>query len=121
MYNTFAIIENLVEVRPEMALTICSRTHILTFLVERLSQKNFDSNKLYCSEILCILLQGDIANCRRFVEKDGLQGDMDGIDALLQILFHYRKKEDLPNDEEECVHNLFHAMVLKSPRFFIFI
>lgn len=37
--------------------------------------------------------------------------DMDVIDALLQILFQYRKKEDLLSDEEECVHNLFDSMV----------
>ena len=36
---------------------------------------------------------------------------MDVIDALLQILFQYRKKEDLLTDEEECVHNLFDSMV----------
>ena len=110
VYNTLAIVENLVAVRPAIAVTICSKTHLLTFLLERLSSKEFDSNKLYCSEILCVLLQADTANTHRLVEKEGLQNKMDGMDALLQIMFQYRKKEDLPVDEEECVHNLFHSM-----------
>ena len=45
-----------------------------------------------------------------FTDIDGMKG-MDAVDALLQILFQYRKKEDLLSDEEECVRNLFNAMV----------
>lgn len=112
VYNTLAIIENLVTVRPAIAVTICSKTNLLTFLLERLSSKEFDSNKLYCSEILCVLLQADIANTKRLIEKEGLENKMDGMDALLQIMFQYRKKEDLPADEMECVHNIFHSMCI---------
>ena len=112
VYNSLTIIENLVTVKPAIATIICSKTHMLTFLLERLSSKEFDSNKLYCTEILCDLLQADIANARRLVEKEGLQNKMDGMDALLQIMFQYRKKENLPADEEECVHNIFHSMCI---------
>lgn len=122
VYNTFAIIENIgihhislsplmfvlseklialiltpVEVRPDSALMISSKTHILTFLLERLSSKSFDSNKLYCSEIFTVLLQSDVAISRMLVDEGGLQGGMDGIDALLQILFQvsFRKRRML--------------------------
>ena len=91
-------------------MALCARTHIFTYLIERLSAKTFDSNKLYSSEILCILLQADFANVKRITEEGGLRG-MDVIDALLQILFQYRKREDLLSDEEECIHNLFDSMV----------
>lgn len=57
-----AIIENLVEVRPDIAVTTCAKTHILKFLLVRLKVKKFDANKLYCSEILSILLQTDAIN-----------------------------------------------------------
>jgi beta-catenin-like protein 1 len=113
VYNTLAIIENIVSVKPEISVALCARTHIFTFLIERLSAETFDSNKLYSSEIFCILLQADFANVKRVMEEGAVRG-MDIIDALLQILFHYRKKEDLLSDEEECVHNLFDSMVTFS-------
>jgi len=56
------------------------------------------------------LLQADVTNCHRLADVSAMKG-MDAVEALLQILFQYRKKEDLLADEEECVHNLFHAMV----------
>jgi beta-catenin-like protein 1 len=57
VHNTLGIIENLIEVRPDIAVLICSKTHILKFLLARLKVKKFDANKLYASEILSILLQ----------------------------------------------------------------
>ena len=110
VYNTISIIENLVAVKPTTANMLCTKTHFLTFLLERLAWKVFDSNKLFCSEILCVLLQADMTNTALLSDKRSLQGEMDGVDALLQILFQYRKKEDLLSDEEECIHNLFHAL-----------
>lgn len=45
------------KIRPSLCVTICQKTQILPFLLRRLKNKAFDPNKLYCSEILCILLQ----------------------------------------------------------------
>lgn len=72
------VIENLTEYRPEVSHDLASQG-LLKWLLQRIKQKTFDSNKLYASEILAILLQ----------EKDetrALLGDLEGIDLLLQQL-----------------------------------
>jgi hypothetical protein len=57
VHNTFAIIENLIELEPTIASTICRKTELLKFLLRRVMEKKFDPIKLYASEILSILLQ----------------------------------------------------------------
>ena len=52
--------------QPEVAVSVCERTKVLTFLLKRIKAKKFDANKLYCSEILSILLQADSRNQRAF-------------------------------------------------------
>lgn len=61
VYNTFSIIENLVELDSGLAPIICEKTHLLKFLLKRLLVKEYDANKLYSSELLSILLQTDPA------------------------------------------------------------
>lgn len=82
VYNTLAIVENLVEIRPEVAILICDKTNLLHFLLNRLKVKEFDENKLYCAEVLSILMQADVRNQRRICSAP----DLDGMDALLQVL-----------------------------------
>ena len=96
VYFSMGCIENLVEIKPEIALYICERTHVLKFLLLRLKVKKFDTNKLYCSEILSILLQADLANQRRLCNLSGLNG----MDLLLQGISIYRKKDPITSDEE---------------------
>lgn len=95
VHNSLAIIENLVEINPELSVTLCEKTHILKYLLERLKAKKFDANKLYCSEILSILLQTE-QNQRRLCGIAGL----DGMDLLLQAIAVYRKKEVDALDEQ---------------------
>ena len=57
--QTLNIIENLVEIDAANAVLVCKQTHILKYLLSRCKNKAFDSNKLYASEILSILLQAD--------------------------------------------------------------
>ena len=57
MHNTLAIIDNLVEILPEVGKTVCRRTNILKYLLQRVKPKKFDAVKLYASELLSILLQ----------------------------------------------------------------
>lgn len=73
------IIENVIEFRPESSRDLAAQG-LLKWLLQRIKLKApFDSNKLYASEILAILLQ-DNDNTR------SLLGDIDGIDVLLQQL-----------------------------------
>lgn len=73
------IIENIAEFRPEASHDLASQG-LLRWLLHRIKLKApFDSNKLYATEILAILLQ----------ENDktrSLLGEIDGIDVLLQQL-----------------------------------
>ena len=74
-----AIVENLTEIRPEVCLQ-AAQQGLLTWVLKRLRAKTpFDANKLYCSEILSIFLQGTPENRQ-------LLGEIDGIDILLQQL-----------------------------------
>lgn len=70
-----AIIENLLDYKPEISKD-CQA--LLTWLLQRLKAKlPFDGNKLYASEILCILLQNNDDNRKQL-------GSVGGIDTLLQ-------------------------------------
>lgn len=74
-----AIVENLTEMRPEVCIQ-AAQQGLLAWIMKRLRAKSpFDQNKLYCSEILSILLQNT-------AENQQLLGEMDGIDILLQQL-----------------------------------
>lgn len=103
VYNTMAIIENLIEIKPHISVLVCQKTNILVFLLKRLKTKTFDANKLYCSEILSILLQSETENQKLF----GRLHEIDGVDMLLQCIAIYRKKVVDIADEQECVENLF--------------
>lgn len=106
VHDTFAILENILEVRPVYADSICERTPILKYLLTRLKTKVFDDNKLYASEILSILLQTSPENSRRLFQLE----DLDGIDTLLQCIAIYRRKHIDRQDEQECCDNLFLAL-----------
>lgn len=96
VHHSMSILENLVEIRPDLAVTVCEKTHILKYLLLRLKTKQFDANKLYCSEILSILLQSDSRNQVRVCTIAGV----DGMDLLLQSIALYRKKEVDALDEQ---------------------
>jgi beta-catenin-like protein 1 len=77
IHKTLGIIENLVEVMPILAKTICDRTKILTWLIKKISkdknpEKAFDDNKLYASEVLTILLQNSKENQFTLVKMGGI-------------------------------------------------
>ncbi|CAH1780152.1 unnamed protein product [Owenia fusiformis] len=103
VFNTLAIMENILEFRPD----ICSEAaqqNLLTWLLKRLKAKMpFDSNKLYASEILAILLQDTI-------EVRELVGENDGIDILLQQLAAYKRHDPITSEETELMENLFNCV-----------
>lgn len=102
VHQTFSILENLIEIDATCAKIIVQRTKILQYLMERLQRKEWDSNKLYASEILAILIQSAPAPVLdQIVREESL------LDNLLQAIAAYRKKELKLAEEIECVENLF--------------
>eukprot|EP00899_Mesostigma_viride_P004213 jgi/Mesvir1/13793/Mv15956-RA.2 len=103
VHNTLGTIENLIEIKPEVATLVCEKTKILKWLLTRIKAKECDANKLYASEMIAILLQGNAANQKRL-------GNMGGVDALLQALAFYKGRTPAAGEEEEMVENFFDAL-----------
>ncbi len=53
----------MIELRPGVSREVCEKTHLLAFLLARVRVKRFDTNKLYASELLSILLQASGSDC----------------------------------------------------------
>ncbi|XP_035015060.1 beta-catenin-like protein 1 [Hippoglossus stenolepis] len=103
IYNTLAIVENMAEFRPGLCAE-AAQQGLMQWLLKRIKAKiPFDANKLYCSEILAILLQNN-DNTRE------LLGEMDGIDVLLQQLSVFKRHNPSTAEEQEMMENLFDAL-----------
>lgn len=103
VHNSLGIIENVIEFRPESSRDLAAQG-LLKWLLQRIKLKApFDSNKLYASEILAILLQDNDST-------RSLLGDIDGIDVLLQQLNSYKKRDPDSSEEFECMENLFNSL-----------
>lgn len=102
VHTTLGIIESLLDIRPDMAVTIAQQG-IYSWLLRRIQRRQFDKNKLYVSEVLAILLQLDDANKTRL-------GEMDGIDVLLQQLATYKRHDPGSREEAEMMYNLFDCL-----------
>ncbi|XP_034552666.1 beta-catenin-like protein 1 [Notolabrus celidotus] len=103
IFNTLAIIENMAEFKPGLC-TEAAQQGLMQWLLKRIKAKMpFDANKLYCSEILAILLQNN-DNTRE------LLGEMDGIDVLLQQLSVFKRHNPSTAEEQEMMENLFDAL-----------
>ena len=103
VHNSLAVIENMLELKPELGPTV-SQQNLLPWLLKRLKLKApFDSNKLYCSEVLSILLQGH-DEVRKQI------GGMDGIDVILQQLAAFKRHNPSTAEEIELMENLFNCL-----------
>lgn len=103
VYNTLAVIENMAEFRPGLC-TEAAQQGLMQWLLKRIKAKMpFDANKLYCSEILAILLQNND-------KTRELLGEMDGIDVLLQQLSVFKRHNPSTAEEQEMMENLFDAL-----------
>ncbi|XDV46512.1 hypothetical protein PO909_014398 [Leuciscus waleckii] len=103
VYNTLAVIENMAEFRPGLC-TEAAQQGLMQWLLKRIKAKMpFDANKLYCSEILAILLQNND-------KTRELLGEMDGIDVLLQQLSVFKRHNPATPEEQEMMENLFDAL-----------
>lgn len=113
VHNTLAIIENLTELRPDFCQEAAEQG-LLQWILKRLKAKTpFDANKLYCSEILSILIQNN-------KETQMALGNADGIDILLQQVATYKRHDPATSEEQEYMENLFNclcsALMFKSNR-----
>ncbi|CAD6991240.1 unnamed protein product [Ceratitis capitata] len=103
VHNSLAIVENLTEMHSELVREAAEQG-LLAWLLKRLKQKSpFDPNKLYCSEILSILIQTN--NDNRL-----MLGTIDGIDVLLQQLAIYKRHDPSSTEEQEYMENLFNCL-----------
>merc|ERR1719350_2592724 len=108
VHNTLAIIENLVELRPEMCKDV-AEAGFINWLIKKLKVKvPFDENKLYASEILSILLQTEPEN--RKLVGELLTADSNAIDNLLQQLAYYKRHDPNVSEELEMMENLFDCL-----------
>ncbi|XP_028968634.1 beta-catenin-like protein 1 [Galendromus occidentalis] len=100
VHNSLAVVEHIIEFRPEYAVN-AAQEGLMAYLLKRLRAKlPFDTNKLYASEILAILLQDCEPNRK-------MLGEIDGIDILLQQLSHFRRHDPGNSEEFEMMENLF--------------
>lgn len=103
VHNMLAIIENMCEFKSNEVCAAAGEQGLLLWLLKRIRIRQYDSNKLYSSEILAILLQGNEGNQRSLGEKDG-------IDILLQALAYYKRRDPHSLDEIEMMENLFDCL-----------
>ncbi|XP_065828455.1 beta-catenin-like protein 1 [Oscarella lobularis] len=105
VHNALGVIENMTEFRPELA-KLATEQGLLAWILQRLrATRGFDANKLYASEVLAILLQNEKAN-RLCV------GELNGIDALLQSVSYYKRRDPQSSEETELMENLFDCLCL---------
>ncbi|XP_067615738.1 beta-catenin-like protein 1 [Eurosta solidaginis] len=103
VHNSLAIVENLTEINSDIVREAAEQG-LLAWLLKRLKQKSpFDANKLYCSEILSILIQTNNDNRLTL-------GTLDGIDVLLQQLAIYKRHDPSTTEEKEYMENLFNCL-----------
>ncbi|ORX89907.1 DUF1716-domain-containing protein [Basidiobolus meristosporus CBS 931.73] len=103
VFQTLAVVENLISIEPEIAEIIVSTTPVLSWLLNRINVKSMDSNKQYCSEILAILFQDSRVNRLK-------ANELDGIDKMLRVLNSYKRKDPKDADEIEFMENVFDAL-----------
>jgi beta-catenin-like protein 1 len=111
IHNTLAIVENLIEFRPEFCKEAAEAGLLLWLISKRLKVKvPFDGNKLYASEILSILVQNESHNRRLFSElaPGGVAGG--AMDSLLQQLAYYKRHDPSSAEEQELMENLFDVL-----------
>jgi beta-catenin-like protein 1 len=107
VYYVLGVVENLCS-QNAIAENLCAKDDgLLKWLYTRIRKKEgrVGQNMQYAAEVLAILLQSSSQTRRKF-------SDMDGVDALLQLLSVYRKRDpEKESDEEEFAENLFDCLV----------
>ncbi|KNC86173.1 hypothetical protein SARC_01651 [Sphaeroforma arctica JP610] len=103
VHKTLTILENLCEIDDNTPSLMLKGTKMLPWIRRRLLTKGLDANKLYCSELLSIILQTSKESRRKLATENG-------IDDLLRILAGYRNKDPQTPEEVEYLNNLFDSV-----------
>jgi beta-catenin-like protein 1 len=107
VFHVLGVLENLCSQQSIAENLGANNEGVIKWLLVRVrrEEKRVGQNMQYAAEVLAILLQSSTKTRKKFAE-------MDGVDALLQILSAYRKKDpEKDSDEEEYVENLFDCLV----------
>lgn len=102
IYHVLSVLENLSS-RPSIAATLGQKTELLPWLLSRIRrpEPTVSQNKQYAAEMLAILLQSSSEIGTKVIS-------LDGIDAILQLLSPYRKRDPAKGtEEEEYMANIF--------------
>ncbi|KXX80972.1 Beta-catenin-like protein 1 [Madurella mycetomatis] len=105
VYRALGIVENLCS-KKETAEALGREEGLLKWLIQRASksERPVGQNKQYAAEILAILVQSSEQNRRRLAA-------FDAVDAMLQLVAAYRKRDpEKGGEEEEYMENLFEAL-----------
>ncbi|KAK4133937.1 DUF1716-domain-containing protein [Trichocladium antarcticum] len=105
VYRALGVVENLCS-RAETAEVVGADERLLRWLLERAgrAEKPVGQNKQYAAEVLAILVSGSAKNRTRLV-------GMEAVDAMLQLVAPYRKRDpEKGGDEEEYAESLFAAL-----------
>ncbi|KKK19963.1 hypothetical protein P175DRAFT_0478104 [Aspergillus ochraceoroseus IBT 24754] len=105
IYYVLGVLENLAS-QASIAEKIGQDSHTMPWLLSRIQKKErpVSQNQQYSAEILAILLQSSPKNRERCIS-------LDGVEALLQLLSQYRKRDpEKDSDEEEYAENLFDSL-----------
>jgi beta-catenin-like protein 1 len=107
VYHVLTLVENLCSQQSIAETLGVKHEGLLKWLLARIrkKEKRVGQNMQYAAEMLAILLQSSPKTRARFAE-------MDGVDALLQLLSAYRKRDpEKDSDEEEYLENLFDGLI----------
>ncbi|KAK5055245.1 hypothetical protein LTR84_012995 [Exophiala bonariae] len=109
IYHILNVFENILSETKNMEI-VGSNDNLINWLLMRIKKIDVNArgkvgqNRQYAAEILAILLQSSRPNRDRFAIKEG-------VDALLELLSIYRKRDpEKESDEEEFAENLFDCL-----------
>ncbi|KIX08049.1 uncharacterized protein Z518_02704 [Rhinocladiella mackenziei CBS 650.93] len=109
VYHVLNVLENVLS-ETEYSEVVGARAEMMDWLLSRISKIDPNArgkvgqNRQYAAEILAILLQNNRNNRDRLAQKEG-------VDALLELLSVYRKRDpEKDSDEEEFAENLFDCL-----------
>jgi len=109
VYHILNVLENILSETKNMDI-VGSKDNLINWLLTRIKKIDVNArgkvgqNRQYSAEVLAILLQSSRPNRDRFASKEG-------VDALLELLSIYRKRDpEKESDEEEFAENLFDCL-----------
>ncbi|KAI0304115.1 DUF1716-domain-containing protein [Russula brevipes] len=103
IYHVLGIFENFVGSKPQLAERLVLKTKLSSWLLSRIQSKTHEENRSYAAELLSILLQGSQLNRLELGKKDG-------VEILLNVTSHFRRRDPADADEAEFMENVFDSL-----------